>query len=63
MDSTAQIRFRESATRLPEPITFGSDYSIRPIPGQQALFMIPPTHGADDPAQLAAASECAPLLP
>lgn len=39
MESTATIRFRESVTRLPDPIEIGSDYSIRPIPGQQALTL------------------------
>lgn len=32
-------RFRKSATKLPEPIVFGNDYSKHPIPGQQGLAL------------------------
>lgn len=42
MDPTHNIgsprdRFERSASRLPDPIRFGSDYSTRPMAGQQEI--------------------------
>jgi hypothetical protein len=39
-ENTIQHRFRQSASRLPEGLVIGSDYSIHPMPGQQALPLL-----------------------